>query len=1169
MAIRVALHHRTEYQYDNPSELGPHLVRLRPAPHTRTPVLSYSLRVEPAGHYMNWQQDPYGNYVARLVFPERAKKLVVEVDLIAQMTVINPFDFFLEPEAEQFPFAYHPALLHDLMPFLHISPALDNSPLAEYLRTVDRRKRRTIDFLVEVNQKLSEHIGYLIRLEPGVQTCDETLSKRSGSCRDTSWLLVNILRHMGLAARFTSGYLIQLKPDQKSLDGPSGAEQDFTDLHAWAEVFLPGAGWVGLDPTSGLLTGEGHIPLACTPEPISAAAITGSTSEPSTKFKFDMTLTRIHEDPRVTKPYTDDQWDAINALGQQIDEHLQSGDVRLTMGGEPTFVSIDDMEGDEWKIAALGENKRRLAGDLLWRLKHRFSSGALIHFGQGKWYPGEPLPRWALKCYWRKDFEPVWQDESLIADPTKQGSHTVDDARRFGQALAEKLGVNSNHVINGYEDALYYTWKERRLPVNVDIRDSKMEDEIERARLARVFEQGISSPVGCVLPLRRVWWAAEPYWESGEWVIRSDEMFLIPGDSPMGYRLPIVSLLWYEQPSYEKFGMVADPLAERGPLPQYRSLRDPKHASAAAMKLAYAGAGVGGGGDPYSGQLSSGWSSEGPGGEFSEFNGHGPNGNGNGFEKGDRSNFRPGSQFFENGDETGPVPFFDPSDVVRTALCIEPRNGVLHIFMPPIDHLADYLDLVAKIEATAAELHLPVAIEGYEPPHDHRLEHLKVTPDPGVIEVNVHPATNWAEVVDITTGVYEDARNSRLGTEKFDLDGSHTGTGGGNHVVLGGLTPSDSPFLRRPDLLKSLVGFWHNHPSLSYMFSGSFIGPTSQAPRVDEGRRDARYELQIAFEQVVGKSNVPPWIVDRVFRNLLVDVTGNTHRSEFCIDKLYSPDTSSGRLGLIEFRGFEMPPHARMSLAQQVLLRALVSHFWEEPYDTPLVDWDTSLHDRFLLPHFAQCDFDDVVAEIHRAGYKIDVGWFGPHFEFRYPVIGTFSQNNVRVELRKAVEPWYVLGEEQGAGGTARYVDSSVERMQVKVQGMTNPRHIITCNGRKLPLHPTGTEGEYVAGVRYRAWHPPSCLHPTIPVDTPLVFDVLDTWLGRSMGGATYHVGHPGGLNPSSFPVNAFEAESRRGARFLAMGHHGGPIEVPRDEVNPDYPMTLDLRRGRQNGLLT
>lgn len=1141
MSIRVALHHSSRYSYDRPTELGPHVVRLRPAPHCRTPIKSYSLRVTPDCHFLNWQQDPYGNYLARLVFLDRVTELKVEVDLHAEMTVINPFDFFLEPDAEHYPFSYAPTLLKDLMPFMHIGPIMDGSPLAEFMRTVDRTPRKTIDFLVDLNQRLQKEIAYLIRMEPGVQTCDETLSKRSGSCRDSGWLLVNVLRHLGFAARFVSGYLIQLKADMKSLDGPSGTEVDFTDLHAWAEVFLPGAGWIGLDPTSGLMAGEGHIPLACTPEPISAAPITGTASESQCTFDFSMNVTRIHEDPRVTLPYTDEQWEAINAFGRSIDQHLAGGDVRLTMGGEPTFVSIDDMESEEWRIAALGSHKRQLAGDLIWRLKRRWAPGGFMHLGQGKWYPGESLPRWALRCYWRLDGEPIWRDESLFADPLAGGSYTADDAERFGRELAGRLGVNPDFVIRGYEDALYYAWKERRLPTNVDIRNSKLENEEERIRLARVFEQGITSAVGCAMPLRKAWWLPEPVWESDRWVVRSDEMFLIPGDSAMGFRLPLASLVWHSGAETEMLGYAADPMEARLPLLRYQELHEQLRSRAAAWahkrQPVLVGerhsSGAGGLGDQRHG------------GGYMGDNGH------------SHEPFVPSDSSSSVGQ--------DAAGVIRTALCIEPRDGVIHIFLPPLDRAEDFLELATAIEDTAAALSMPVVIEGYLPPHDPRLDHIKVTPDPGVIEVNVHPAHHWDELVDITTSVYEDARMSRLGTEKFDLDGTHTGTGGGNHVVLGGPTPADSPFLRRPDLLQSLVAYWHNHPSLSYLLSGMFIGPTSQSPRVDEGRRDAAYELAIAFEQIPQHGNCPPWLVDRAFRHLLVDGTGNTHRSEFCIDKLFSPDSSSGRLGLVEFRAFEMPPHSRMSLAQQVLLRALVARFWEQPYRERLVHWDTTLHDRFMLPHFVRQDFEDVVHDLNQSGYPVDIEWFAPHFEFRFPRIGDFAQRTVNVELRRAIEPWYVLGEESAAGYTARYVDSSVERLQVKVTGMTDTRHVVTCNGRKLPLHPTGTQGEYIAGVRYRAWQPPSCLHPTIPVDTPLVFDVIDLWQGRSLGGCEYHVGHPGGLNPETFPVNAFEAESRRVARFFRMGHRGGTIATPRDEANPDFPMTLDLRRGRNS----
>ncbi len=1121
MSIHVALHHKTHYLYDRPVSHAAHTVRLRPAPHCRTPILSYSQRILPKKHFLNWQQDPFSNYLARLVFPEKATEFLIEVDLVAEMAVYNPFDFFLEESAQKFPFTYEPLLKKELTPFLEAAPS--GPLLREYLSTISRAEVRTIDFFVQLNQRLWKEIKYLIRMEPGVQPPEKTLQLSSGSCRDSAWLLVQLLRHLGLAARFVSGYLIQLKPDVKSLDGPSGAEIDFTDLHAWTEVYLPGAGWVGLDPTSGLLAGEGHIPLACTPDPSGAAPVTGAVDKCESKFTHEMRVTRIYESPRVTKPYTEEQWHEIETLGQQIDLTLKQGDVRLTMGGEPTFISIDNMDGEEWNFTAVGPEKRRLSGALVRRLKEKFAPGGLLHYGQGKWYPGESLPRWALACYWRKDGHTLWHDDSLFASDATSYGHTDKDTQRFITQLARVLEVKPKHVIPAYEDAWYYMWRERRLPTNVDPLQSRLEDKEERARLAKVFTQGLNKVAGYVLPIQRAV-GDVPRWTSGPWFRRAEHLFLTPGDSPIGLRLPLDSIPWVSRPDYP-YIHPPDPMAPLPPLPQPIELRHRSRVVGNALQ------------------------------QFARSNANAPGCD----SAAEKKSVNP-----QRGEETErpPAPFQSAENISRTALCIEPREGRLHIFMPPVRTVEDYLDLISAIEETATELKLPVIIEGSPPPHDHRLNHIKVTPDPGVIEVNLQPAHSWDELVSNTTTVYEQARQSRLGTEKFMIDGRHVGTGGGNHIVIGGPTPADSPLLRRPDMLRSLVCFWQNHPSLSYLFSGLFIGPTSQHPRVDEARNDSLYELEVAFKQIPKNGNVPPWLVDRVFRNLLVDSTGNTHRAEFCIDKLYSPDSSSGRLGLVELRAFEMPPHTRMSLTQQLLLRSLIARFWNQPYEQDLVRWGTELHDRFMLPHFVEQDFRDVIEDLQQAGYPLKSEWFAPHLDFRFPLYGGVTRRGVHLEIRQALEPWHVLGEEGAAGSAVRYVDSSVERLQVKVQGMTDTRHFIACNGRQVPLHPTGTEGEYVAGVRFRAWQPPECLHPTIGIHAPLIFDLVDKWNGRSIGGCTYHVTHPGGLSYTTLPVNAYEAESRRLSRFFKIGHTPGPMKVPPLIRNPDFPLTLDLRCG-------
>ena len=1130
MPIKIALHHKTVYQYDRLVTLGSQVVRLRPAPHSRTPIDAYSLTIEPKNHFINWQQDPHGNYLARLIFHEKTDVFSVSVDVVADMTVINPFDFFLEDDATQFPFHYAEELAVDLKPFLQ--PYCKTAEFKAYRKTVDASPRRTIDFLIALNQKLQGDISYLIRMEPGVQTPEESLKKRSGSCRDSAWLLVHLLRSFGLAARFVSGYLIQLTADLKPLEGPEGPTNDFTDLHAWTEVFLPGAGWVGLDPTSGLLTGEGHIPLAATPTPQTAAPISGGVEMSEVEFSVEMTVTRIHEDPRVTKPYTEETWKKIDAVGAEVDRRLKAEDVRLTMGGEPTFVSIDDMESDQWNTAAVGPHKQHLSDELIRRLRGKFASGGLLHYGQGKWYPGESLPRWAYSCFWRHDGQPVWKNPALLADlgltagkaDTTKPVADEKVAAAFMCELVDRLHVEDRWIRPAYEDMFHMLEIENKMPVDVDPRTFDPDADEDRRRLSRALERGVSRPVGFVLPLTRAWWQANAKWKSGYWPFRSHKLFLIPGDSPMGLRLPLESLPVTGSSDLQVH--TRDPFADRAPLPGYAEIRktaqerlaaEQREAEAPKQKQVMQRLGLMD--DPE---------------ELSD----------------------------EYTDDTDDLK--ETGHVVRTALCIEPRDGQIRVFMPPVGTLEDYLELVAMIEETAESLQTPVIIEGYLPPFDPRLEMLKVTPDPGVIEVNVHPAHDWEQLKDITSSVYEEARLCRLGTEKFQMDGRHTGTGGGNHLVLGAATPGDSPFLRRPDLLRSFIGFWNNHPSLSYLFSGLFIGPTSQAPRVDEGRDDAMYEMEIAFQQVPEPETgwVPNWMVDRLFRNLMVDLTGNTHRAEICIDKLYSPDHAAGRLGLVELRGFEMPPHSRMSLTQQLLVRSMVSMFWRKPYNVPLIHWRTIIHDRFMLPHYLWQDLTTVVESLRADGIDFDVNWFGAHLEFRCPLIGTFEYDGVHVELRQALEPWYVLGEEPGGGGMTRFVDSSVERLQVKVTNMFSPAMCIAVNGVRVPVQPTDTPGEYVGGVRYRAWQPPSCLHPSIGVHTPLVFDLVDTANGRSLGGCRYHVDHPGGLNPDGYPVNALAAESRRSGRFFRIGHTGGLMQPKTPRMSPDFPCTLDLRRG-------
>ncbi|MFD6391320.1 transglutaminase family protein [Nocardia sp. NPDC060259] len=1224
MGIKVSLEHRTAYSFDRLVDVHPHEVRLRPAPHSRTPIEAYSLRVSPPGHYVNWQQDAFGNFVARLVFPEPTRELSITVGLIADLEVVNPFDFFVEDYAEHFPFAYPEALAADLEPYLRpVDEAEPGSGPGELLRDWVRVHRaqgriRSIDYLVELNYALRNTVDYTVRMEPGVQTPDDTLRRRLGSCRDSAWLLVAILRELGLAARFVSGYLVQLTADTPALDGPSGPSADFTDLHAWTEVYLPGAGWIGMDPTSGLFAGEGHIPLAATPHPGAAAPITGATGITEATLEFSNVVRRVHEDPRVTLPYTDSQWERITASGAAVDKRMAAADVGLTMGGEPTFVSIDDQMSAQWTTDADGPHKRERAVDLADRLRSIYAPTGLVQYRQGKWYPGEPLPRWEIAIAWRADGEPVWTRQDLLADPwspvagdlagpspvsdaaagnSEDGAAQDRDGAPVNDAASHDDGDGARGAVPGAGSPVAGA-NGRDVPPGRDTAPGGLALAGDRAQSTAAQQPNAAAtrPVEghptstAVLPRRN---SVRPGVAAARSLIAHvagtlglpDSQVRPAFEDPLARLAATVTAPVGEPPEADLDPAEDSPATRRALLGRLdESVNEP---TAYVLPLHRRDDGVGWASADW--QLRRGRDGDDGPGRIVLTDGDSPAGLRLPLDSVSWHTPPPlpeADPLFQGPlrlPRAEPPAVLEPADFTpTTALVAEVRAGRLHVFLPPVGELDDFLDLIAKVEQAVVALGQPVVLEGYAPPNDARLHTFSVTPDPGVIEVNIMPTSSFAEQAVVLGTLYEQARLARLSTESFDVDGTHGGTGGGNHITLGGVSPARSPLLRRPDLLVSMLTYWQRHPALSYLFAGRFVGPTSQAPRADEAREGVLYELEIAFAEIARLTGAQtaadkpseirsaPWHIDRALRHLLTDLTGNTHRAEFCIDKLYSPDSARGRLGLLELRGFEMPPHFQMAMVQSLLVRGLVAMFWDKPCRAPLLRHGDNLHGRYLLPHFLMSDIAEVAADLRAHGIDFDTSWLDPFTEFRFPRIGTAMIGDVELELRGAIEPWLTLGEQTTGQGTARYVDSSVERLQVRVVGADRGRYVVTCNGMPVPLLATDKTDVQVAGVRYRAWQPPNSLHPSITVDAPLVFDLVDAATGLSHGGCTYHVVHPGGRAFDDAPVNAVAAQSRRNRRFEAAGHTVNPMDpaelrakIAARSTDVGAPGILDLRRAR------
>ena len=1099
MTLRLALTHRIESRFDQPVLPSTHWLRLRPAPHTRARVEAYSLRVEPGAHFINWLRDPYENHLARLDLPQPTSHLTLTVEVILELAVSDPFDFLVESFASSAPFEYPEQLRKELTPYL--APGASGPRFAAWLAQLDRRPRYVIEFLDTINRAVQERIAVEATVRAGAIDVEALLASSRGAPWELAWLLTLSLRGVGLAARFVSGYRI--------IAGPATAAAAAASLHAWSEVFLPGAGWVGLDPATALFTNEHYVPLAGVPDPLGALPWVGDR-EARTEWQQEAVTARVLAPAAAPWPYADSVWSDLTALGRKIEQALRASDVALTVARSLSFVSVTDPAAPEWNTVALGPGKRHVAQALLAALRARAAPGGMLHVGQGEWYGGESLPRWRLSCCFRADGAPVWRDPARLAMPLADASAAPPDARALAEQLARALGLPASALLPAYEDGLHQAWRNGRVPVPAA---EDLRDPLRRRALAERLSAVAGEPAGYVLPLR--WDEVSACWRSGTWVLRRARLYLAPGDSPLGYRLPLDSLAAEEDAD--------DPFVERcqfeprAPLPELHG-----EVSARLTQIDAVGAQVSPPADARS--------------------------------------------------AAGAAP--------RTALCVQVRDAALHVFLPPVTHLEHYLELIAAIEAAAESLQVTVRLEGHEPPADHRLRRFTLDPDAGVLRLQLPETASWSEQVALLELAYEEAARLGLAAQRLLADGTRQPPGGGSAVILAGTTAADSPFLQRPHLLRSLIVYWQRHPSLSYFFATRMVGDGGRAPRPDEGRAETSYELGIALERIAPDARLPPWFPDRILRHLLADPAGDMRRAEWRVDELYDPARASRRLGRVTLRAFETAAHAQLAALQSLLVMALVARFVRVPDGRELVPWGAALHGRFLLPQPLWQDLDEVLRELAAVDLPLPLEWFAPFLELHFPVLGTVQIGAITLELRVAHESCPVLAEEATSAGVVRFVDSANERAQVRVTGLAPGRYVLACNGRRVPMQPGGAHDELIAGVRYKTANPQATLHPTTPVLTALVFDLIDTWSGRAVGGCTYVIPpRPGVGGPVAISPGVAEGEGSgrrpevraaaprfvppRGVpgRFLPHGSALGPMTHPPAETGAGH--VLDLTRAR------